>query len=68
MLFPVKGANAKDNIVHFCKDHQADLLILGSSGASGLRRMVLGSTSEYVLRNAPCPVLVVREVEGKTTQ
>jgi nucleotide-binding universal stress UspA family protein len=40
---------------------EADLIIMGRRGAGGFRRAVLGSVVEGVLRNAPCPVLVVPE-------
>ena len=33
---------------------------LGTSGRSGLKRAVLGSVSDYVVRNAPCPVVTTR--------
>lgn len=38
----------------------ADLIIVGSHGRTGLRRMVQGSVSEAVVRGAECPVMVVR--------
>jgi nucleotide-binding universal stress UspA family protein len=38
-----------------------DVLVLGTHGRSGWRRLVLGSVAEQVVREAPCPVLVVRE-------
>jgi nucleotide-binding universal stress UspA family protein len=38
----------------------ADLIILGSSGRSGVKRLLLGSVAEKVVRNASCNVLVVR--------
>ncbi|HEX7304980.1 universal stress protein [Lentzea sp.] len=38
----------------------ASLLVVGSRGTGGLRGMLLGSTSQAVLRHAPCPVLLVR--------
>ncbi|GGU50519.1 universal stress protein [Lentzea flava] len=38
----------------------ASLLVVGSRGAGGLRGTLLGSTSQAVLRQAPCPVLLVR--------
>lgn len=38
----------------------ADLLIVGTHGATGFRRLMLGSVAEAVVRNAPCSVLVVR--------
>jgi nucleotide-binding universal stress UspA family protein len=37
----------------------ADLIVMGTHGASGLEYLVLGSVTEHVLRNAPCPVLTV---------
>ncbi len=36
----------------------ASVVVIGSSGKSGLRRAVLGSTSDHVVRHAVCPVLV----------
>ena len=39
----------------------ADVIIIGSHGRKGVKRLMLGSTSEHVVRHAPCPVLVVRE-------
>ena len=37
----------------------ADLIVLGTHGRGGIKRLLLGSTAESVLRHAPCPVLVV---------
>ena len=36
----------------------ASVVVIGTSGRSGLRRAVMGSTSDHVIRHAPCPVLV----------
>lgn len=38
----------------------ADLIVVGTHGTSGIERFLLGSVSEYLLRHAPCSVLVVR--------
>jgi nucleotide-binding universal stress UspA family protein len=38
----------------------ADLIVVGTRGRSGAERMLLGSVSDHVVRNAGCPVLVVR--------
>ena len=38
----------------------ADLIIMGTHGRRGLRRMLMGSVAESVIRTAPCPVLTVR--------
>lgn len=37
----------------------ADLIVMTSRGRSGVRRLVLGSVAEEVVRKAPCPVLVL---------
>ncbi len=36
----------------------ATVVVLGTSGRGGVRRAIVGSTSDYIIRNAPCPVLV----------
>ncbi|SER72611.1 Nucleotide-binding universal stress protein, UspA family [Propionibacterium cyclohexanicum] len=42
------------------KEYEIDLIVLGSTGLSAVERLLLGSRSNYVLRNAPCDVLIVR--------
>lgn len=39
----------------------ADVIVVGSRGMGGLRRAVLGSVSDHLVRHASCPVLVVRD-------
>jgi nucleotide-binding universal stress UspA family protein len=41
---------------------QADLIIMGSHGRTGLAHVLLGSVAERVIRHASCPVLVARKV------
>jgi len=41
----------------------AQLIVIATHGRTGLRRLIMGSTAERVVRHAPCPVLVVRETE-----
>lgn len=38
----------------------ADLVIMGTHGRRGIRRALLGSVAESVVRSAPCPVLTIR--------
>jgi nucleotide-binding universal stress UspA family protein len=42
-----------------------DLLVVGTRGPTGLGRLLLGSVAERVVRDAPCPVMVVHEREGE---
>lgn len=53
-----KGDPAK-SIVKMAEDARCDLIVLGTHGRSGLRRVLMGSVAEHVLRLAPCPVLVL---------
>ncbi|HWP35897.1 MAG TPA: universal stress protein [Thermodesulfobacteriota bacterium] len=54
------AASAADAIVGAALERGADLVVMGTQGRSGLRRMLLGSVAEQVVRAARCPVLVVR--------
>jgi nucleotide-binding universal stress UspA family protein len=49
-----------DEIMKVAKDEKFDLIVVGHIGRSGIERVLLGSVSEHIVRNAPCPVLVVR--------
>lgn len=47
-------------IVEAATSEAADLVVVGSHGRGRVGRLVLGSVSDHVVRNAPCPVLIVR--------
>lgn len=49
-----------ESIVRLLDEGSHDLLFIGAYGHSRIVEMVLGSTTEYVLRNAPCPVFLHR--------
>jgi len=49
-----------DTKVDQAKDWRADLIVLGSHGRSGIKRWILGSVAEAVVRHAPCSVEVAR--------
>ena len=52
-----------DDIVATAGKMNADLIIMSTHGYTGLKHAFLGSTTENVVRYAPCPVLTVRERE-----
>jgi nucleotide-binding universal stress UspA family protein len=54
------GGSAAEAIVREAKKQRADLIVLGTHGRRGVRRMVLGSDAEQVVRSASVPVLLVR--------
>lgn len=57
---PVRTGNAPYEIVQTARQLNADLIVIGTHGRTGLKRLALGSTAEKVVRHAHCPVLVLR--------
>lgn len=52
---------AADNILGFAEDNQADLIVMGSQGSSGIRRRIFGSVAQQILEQTDRPVLLVPE-------
>lgn len=50
-------------IIKAAREWEADLIVIGSHGRRGITRALVGSVAEAVMREAPCPVLVVRAKE-----
>ena len=48
-------------IVRLAEELQVDLIVMATHGRGVISHAILGSTTERVLRHAPCPVLIVRE-------
>ena len=57
----IRGGRPYEEIVRVAREIDADLIVLSTRGYSGLKHLLLGSTAERVVRNAPCPVLVARK-------
>jgi nucleotide-binding universal stress UspA family protein len=51
---------AHEEVLELAREVGADLIFIGSHGKTGFERMLLGSVSEKVVREAKCPVMVVR--------
>jgi len=49
-----------ESIIGYAAEQKADLIVIGTRGRSGLKRLVLGSVASGVVTHAACPVLVVR--------
>lgn len=62
-VLTVLGAPSQ-TIVETARDKQADLIVMGTHGRTGLRHMLIGSVAERVVRLAPCPVMVVPREAG----
>lgn len=48
-----------DKILEYADGEDFDLLIVGTHGAKGLERVLMGSVANKVAQNAPCPILIV---------
>jgi hypothetical protein len=60
---PLDNEFATNTILHEAKKKKADLIVLGTHGRRGIRRILLGSDAETVLRESRVPVLLVRATE-----
>ncbi|CAM6119134.1 unnamed protein product [Calypogeia fissa] len=52
--------DARVKIVEAVAEHKIDALVMGNRGMSGIKRIFLGSVSNYVVNNVPCPVTIVK--------
>ncbi len=63
---PFKGVNpqgvpADEGIVQQAIKNEVDLVIVGSYGRTGLKKLLMGSVTERVIGGSPCPILVVKK-------
>jgi nucleotide-binding universal stress UspA family protein len=63
----VRAISAAGAILDYASENEIDLVVMGTHGRRGLRRLLLGSVAEEVVRLAPCPVLTVPEREDGTS-
>jgi nucleotide-binding universal stress UspA family protein len=56
----IGATSAVKEIVEYAAEHKIDLIVIGTRGISGIKRMLLGSTASGVLSYAHCPVLIVK--------
>ncbi len=57
------GGAPHEFIVQEANDKEVDLILMGTHGRTGLKRVLMGSVAQNVIANAPCPVMVVPTVE-----
>ncbi|NMK46465.1 universal stress protein [Achromobacter sp. Bel] len=60
VLYDDLGLPVEERIVTAAQDWPADLIVMGTHGRRGVKRAMLGSSAEAVLRTSPMPVLLVR--------
>jgi nucleotide-binding universal stress UspA family protein len=54
----VKKGDVSEEILRFIRENQIDLLILGTTGGSGLKKMIMGSVTERIIADVPCSMIV----------
>lgn len=64
----VREGDARSEIVDEAREWSADLVVLGSHGYTGIKRLLLGSVALSVVSHAPCSVEVVRRKQPKKKQ
>ena len=52
--------DATEEVLRIADDGKYDLVVTGTHGRSGLKRAIMGSVADKIVRRAPCPVLVAR--------
>ncbi len=57
---------AADDIVRVAEEQNADLIVIGTHGRTGLKRVLMGSVAEAVMRCATCPVLTRQASEPRS--
>jgi len=61
LRFTPEGFPRKE-IVNTAKEWEADLIVIGTHGRTGLAHMMMGSVAEYVIKHASVPVMVVPKI------
>jgi nucleotide-binding universal stress UspA family protein len=56
-----RGVAAAVGIVHQAIKNEVDLIIMGSYGRTGLKKLLMGSVTERVISRSPCPILAVKK-------
>ena len=59
-LLSVRGLEAGEDMVRIADEKKADEIIIGIQRKSKVGKLLFGSTAQYIIINAPCPVVTVR--------
>lgn len=65
--YAVEFGPAAERIIEFAQANEVDMIVIGTHGRTGLRRFIMGSVAEAVVRTAECPVLAIK-TESKVLQ
>ena len=57
----LRGGKPHTEILRYARESGIDLIVMGSHGLSGLEHVLFGSTADRVMRESPCPVLIIKK-------
>jgi nucleotide-binding universal stress UspA family protein len=60
----IRASKVGDIILDAAATEKAELVVMGSHGRTGVKRLILGSVAEHVLRHAKCPVVTIHAANG----
>lgn len=55
-------------IAKLAEEEDADMIVMGTHGRTGITRLLMGSVAEAVVRRAPCPVLTYKQTKHSSSQ
>ena len=56
----LRGISPTSEIIRYAAENNSDLIVMGTHGRTGIRRLVMGSVAEKIIRLSNCPVMTVR--------
>ncbi len=56
----IRGIEAGEDVIRFAVDHNVEEIVMGVRRRSKVGKLLFGSTAQYIILNAPCPVVTVR--------
>mmetsp|Transcript_31585 Transcript_31585/g.51091 ORF Transcript_31585/g.51091 Transcript_31585/m.51091 type:complete len:133 (+) Transcript_31585:522-920(+) len=65
LLCDVPAVSSKVSILNYTENAKPDMLICGSRGMGAMGRAFLGSTSDYLMHNCKCTIIVVKQKESE---
>lgn len=60
MVWSILRGPIAESILDYASDREIDLIVMGTEGRTGLKRLIIGSVTEEVVRESPVPVVTVR--------
>jgi nucleotide-binding universal stress UspA family protein len=64
MALVMRSDDPADEIVSYARSTPIDLIVMGTHGRHGVAHLLMGSVAEKIVRDAPCPVMTVRQSEA----